>query len=267
MAESGARLVDVGTTNRTRLADYRARPRSQRRRRRAHPQGAPVELPDRGLHRRRGGRRRSPRSGRRVVVDIGSGLLDAACPWLTGGPPAVAARRAGGTQTLEAGAALVTFSRRQAARRPAGRRHRRARRPRRRVRCATRSPGRCAPAGSCSRRCRTIALAYLRRDGDAIPFWRMATTPVGDAPRPGRGDRRRQGRRHAGGRGRAARFPASRSRRSASRSTAITPPPCAPHDPSDHRPRCTTARRSATSAPSIRCTTPRSCAAASSRSR
>ena len=23
-----------------------------------------------------------------------------------------------------------------------------------------------------------IALAYLRRDGDAIPFWRMATTPV-----------------------------------------------------------------------------------------
>ena len=72
-------------------------------------QGPPVELPHRRVH--RGGRRgRLAGLGPPVVADIGSGLLDAACPWLAGGPPAWLAGEPAARQTLEAGAALVTFS-------------------------------------------------------------------------------------------------------------------------------------------------------------
>ena len=46
-----------------------------------------------------------------VVADLGSGLLDAACPWLAGGPPAVAGRTSRRpARRCAAGAALVTFS-------------------------------------------------------------------------------------------------------------------------------------------------------------
>jgi L-seryl-tRNA(Ser) seleniumtransferase len=88
MEQGGATLVDVGTTNRTRLSDYR-RAMDRRRCRRGHgAQGASVELP--------GGRVRGghtpvaiswPHLGVPVVADIGSGLLDATCPWLPGGAP------------------------------------------------------------------------------------------------------------------------------------------------------------------------------------
>ena len=44
------------------------------------------------------------------VVDLGSGLLDAACPWLADGPPAWLRDEPAVRQTLEAGAALVVFS-------------------------------------------------------------------------------------------------------------------------------------------------------------
>ena len=45
-----------------------------------------------------------------VVVDLGSGLLDARCPWLPGRPPAWLDGEPAAVQTLAAGAALVTFS-------------------------------------------------------------------------------------------------------------------------------------------------------------
>ena len=45
-----------------------------------------------------------------VVVDIGSGLLDAACPWLPDGPPAWLRDEPAVRQTLASGAALVVFS-------------------------------------------------------------------------------------------------------------------------------------------------------------
>ena len=45
-----------------------------------------------------------------VVSDIGSGLLDAACPWLSDGPPAWLNGEPAAKQTLAAGADLVTFS-------------------------------------------------------------------------------------------------------------------------------------------------------------
>ena len=68
MAESRCRLVEVGTTNRTRRADYE---RALHRRHRAPPQGPRVELPDGRLHRddadRRARRARSAGDGRRRI--------------------------------------------------------------------------------------------------------------------------------------------------------------------------------------------------------
>jgi L-seryl-tRNA(Ser) seleniumtransferase len=109
MEQSGARLVDVGTTNRTRLADYR---KALVRRNadvaailKVHPSNfriegfvettsvaelATLDVP--------------------VIADIGSGLVDANCPWLPGPPPGWLHGEPAARQTLEAGAALVTFS-------------------------------------------------------------------------------------------------------------------------------------------------------------
>lgn len=109
MEQSGARLVDVGTTNRTRLADYR---RALTRKNadvaailKVHPsnfrivgfvEGTTVadlvtlDVP--------------------VIADIGSGLIDANCPWLGGPPPAWLHGEPAARQSLEDGAALVTFS-------------------------------------------------------------------------------------------------------------------------------------------------------------
>ena len=109
MEQSGARLVDVGTTNRTRLADYSkaiGRPGVDAAIvLKVHPsnyridgfvEGTSVsELATLGLP---------------VVADIGSGLLDANVPWLTGPPPAWLAGEPAAVQTLADGAALVTFS-------------------------------------------------------------------------------------------------------------------------------------------------------------
>ena len=84
------------------------------RRRRADPQGPSVQLPRGGLRRGHIGRGLGGAGGRPggplVVADIGSGLLDAGCPWLPGGPPAWLVGEPAARQTLAAGAALVTFS-------------------------------------------------------------------------------------------------------------------------------------------------------------
>ena len=109
--QSGARLVEVGhhqphPPRRLRGAlDRRAADVALR------AEGAPVELPDRRASPRR---RRWPSCSRRsappVVVDIGSGLLDAACPWLPDGPPAWLAGEPAVRQTLARAPRLVTFS-------------------------------------------------------------------------------------------------------------------------------------------------------------
>jgi L-seryl-tRNA(Ser) seleniumtransferase len=176
MAQSGARLVEVGTTNRTRLADY----------------ARAVDSPDNEValvlqvH----------QSNYRIVgfteavdtaalasldvplvCDIGSGLLDAACPWLTNGPPEWLRGEPAAKQTLAAGAGLVVFSGDKLLGGPqagiiAGRADL--------VDACARHPLARAlrPGALVLGALQQLALAYLRRDGDAIPFWRMATLDV-----------------------------------------------------------------------------------------
>ena len=109
MEQSGARLVDVGTTNRTRLADYQraiVRPGTDVALvLKVHPSNYRVE----GFVEETSVRDLATLDVP-VVADIGSGLLDAAVPWLHGAPPAWLAGEPAALQTLADGAALVTFS-------------------------------------------------------------------------------------------------------------------------------------------------------------
>ena len=175
MAQSGCRLVEVGTTNRTRLADYRA----------ALDAGHDVALllkVHQSNYRMVGFTEDVQVAalaglGSPVVADIGSGLLDAATPWLSAGPPAWLAGEPAARQTLAAGAGLVTFSGDKLMGGPqagviAGRQDL--------VALCARHPLNRAlrPGGLVLAALQETVLAYLRRDGDAIPFWRMAALPV-----------------------------------------------------------------------------------------
>ena len=172
MAWSGARLVEVGTTNRTRRADYAAAVDDP-----ANDVAVVVQVHQSNF--RVVGFTEAPRTaeladlGPPVVADIGSGLLDSRCGWLEGGPPPWLDSEPAARQTLEAGAALVTFSGDKLLGGPqagiiagradlvdACRRHRLARALR---------PGSLVLAAL-----QDTALAYLRGDGNAIDFWRMA---------------------------------------------------------------------------------------------
>jgi L-seryl-tRNA(Ser) seleniumtransferase len=104
IANSGCRLVEVGTTNKTRLADYQ----------RALDDGAVVLKVHTSNYRVVGYTEDTPiRSlatlGAPVVVDLGSGLLDEDVPWLPA-RPAWLADEPGVRQALAAGADVVTFS-------------------------------------------------------------------------------------------------------------------------------------------------------------
>jgi L-seryl-tRNA(Ser) seleniumtransferase len=184
MAESGARLVEVGTTNRTRLADYAAVAGQASLLLKVHQSNYRVvgftESVDVAALASLG--QSGPLSGKQgppVVADLGSGLLDAACPWLPGGPPAWLAGEPAVRQTLAAGAALVIFSGDKLLGGPqagviAGRRDLV-------ERCARHPLARAVrPGGLVLEELQATALAYLRRDADAIPFWRMARIPAGD---------------------------------------------------------------------------------------
>ena len=109
MEQSGARLVDVGTTNRTRLDDYRratVRPGNDiALLMKIHPSNYRVEgfVEDTSV-------RELATLDVPVVADIGSGLLDANVPWLKGAPPAWLADEPAAVQALADGADLVTFS-------------------------------------------------------------------------------------------------------------------------------------------------------------
>ena len=178
MEQSGARLVDVGTTNRTRLADYR---------RAVERTGADVAIVLKvhpSNYRVDGFVEDTPVAqlatlGVPVVADLGSGLLDSTCPWLPGPhPPAWLAGEPAALQTLAAGAALVTFSGDKLLGGPqagiiAGRVDLVAR-------CGAHPLARALrPGGLVLSALQDVALAYLRRDVvTTVPFWRMAATPV-----------------------------------------------------------------------------------------
>jgi L-seryl-tRNA(Ser) seleniumtransferase len=109
-----------------------------------------------------------------VIVDIGSGLLDEGCPWLADGPPSWLRGEPAMRQTLDAGAALVCCSGDKLLGGPqagiiAGRRELV-------ERCARHPLARALrPGGLVLDALQATTLAYLRRDGDAIPFWRQAS--------------------------------------------------------------------------------------------
>jgi L-seryl-tRNA(Ser) seleniumtransferase len=175
LAGSGARLVEVGTTNRTRLSDYAA----------TLTQDPALLLKVHQSNYRVVGFTESASVtdlvtlGPPVVVDIGSGLLDERTPWLPGGPPAWVAGEPAARQTLEAGAVLVTFSGDKLLGGPqagviAGRADLVAA-------CARHPLARALrPGGLVLGALQETVLAYLRRDAEAIPFWRMATTEVSE---------------------------------------------------------------------------------------
>ena len=179
LAQSGAQLVEVGTTNRTRLSDYE-------RAVEAHDPAVILKVHS-SNYRITGFTEAVSVAALRslgipVVADIGSGLLDAACPWLHGGPPAWLATEPAAKQTLAEGAAAVTFSGDKLLGGPqAG------------ViagsselvdRCGEHPMARALrPGGLVLQALQETADAYLRRDGDRIPFWRMATMPVSDLRR------------------------------------------------------------------------------------
>ncbi len=175
MQQSGARLVDVGTTNRTRLADYQAALRNHDVALvlKVHPSNYRIDgfVEDTSVA-------ELATLGVPVVVDIGSGLLDAACPWLPGGPPAFLDGEPAAVQTLRDGASLVTFSGDKLLGGPqagiiAGKADL--------VAACTRHPLARAlrPGGLVLAALQELALCYLRREAATeVPFWRMVTTPV-----------------------------------------------------------------------------------------
>lgn len=171
MALSRATLVEVGTTNRTRLQDYRDMATDAALLVKVHPSnyritGFTSSVDVAAL----------AGIGPPVAVDVGSGLLDAACPWLPGGPPAWLSEEPGVRQALDDGAKLVTFSGDKLLGGPqagviAGSADLVAA-------CASHPLYRAVrPGGLVLRALQDVALAYLNRTAYRLPFWRLATVP------------------------------------------------------------------------------------------
>lgn len=173
MARSGARLVEVGTTNRTRIDDFRQAVDDP-----AHDVGVVLQVHQSNY--RIVGFTEAPTTSELgtlaapLVADIGSGLLDSRCPWLTDGPPGWLDGEPAARQTLAAGAGLVTFSGDKLMGGPqagiiAGNADLIAR-------CAAHPLARALrPGALVLAALQQTALTYLAEDGQAIPFWRMAT--------------------------------------------------------------------------------------------
>ena len=175
---SGARLVDVGTTNRTRADDYRraiTRPGADVALiLSVHPSNYRIE----GFTERPEVRELAA-LGVPVAVDIGSGLADADTPWLAGAPPAWLTDEPAARQTLEAGADLVTFSTDKLLGGPqagviAGRAELVAR-------CAQHPLMRALRPGSLViESLQSTVMALLNLRPEEVAFWSMASAPVAE---------------------------------------------------------------------------------------
>lgn len=174
MEQSGARLVDVGTTNRTRLSDYEraiVRPGSDVALvLKVHPSNYRVE----GFVEETSVAELATLDVP-VVADIGSGLIDATVPWIKGAPPAWLAGEPAAVQTIADGADLVTFSGDKLFGGPqagiiAGRRELV-------QRCAKHPLARALRCGGLVLAAlQDVALSYLRKTVcDDLAFWRMVS--------------------------------------------------------------------------------------------
>lgn len=172
-AACGARMVEVGTTNRTYRSDYVQ----------ALSEDPAVILQ---VHRSNFSMTGFTASaaideiaslGIPVVADIGSGLLDRTTPWLEQRPPTWLAGEPAARQMLEGGAAIVTFSGDKLLGGPqagiiVGQR-------RLVAECGQHPLARALRPGTLVLEAlETTLLAYLERSPLRIPFWRMATAPV-----------------------------------------------------------------------------------------
>ena len=178
---SGALLVEVGTTNRTRLRDYANAVSGG-----SVPVSAVLKV-HQSNYRMVGFTEETSLPelvsiGLPVIADIGSGLLDANMPWLankSGEVPSLPWLHGepGARQSIADGAELVIFS---ADKLLGG--------PQAGIivgsktyvdRCATHPLARALRPGSLViAALQETLLAYARNDARSIPFWRMATTPV-----------------------------------------------------------------------------------------
>ncbi|MBK6504006.1 L-seryl-tRNA(Sec) selenium transferase [Candidatus Neomicrothrix sp.] len=181
LAQSGATLVEVGTTNRTNVGDLVAALESNGGA--ADPPVAMVLKVHQSNYRIIGftesvsvaqAREAAPDEVV-VMADLGSGLLDARCQWLPGGPPSWLGDEPGVAQVLADGADLVAVSGDKLMGGPqagllVGRADlvdRCARNPlMRAVRCG----------GGTLRMLERTLTAYANRDLDGLPFWSLATT-------------------------------------------------------------------------------------------
>lgn len=111
MEASGARLVEVGTTNRTRIGDFTTAVQLHKCGSilKVHPSNYRIEgftespdLPELSAL--------AAKNGLPLIFDIGSGLLDAETPWLSGRTPEWLREEPAARQALEQGVDLVTFS-------------------------------------------------------------------------------------------------------------------------------------------------------------
>jgi L-seryl-tRNA(Ser) seleniumtransferase len=172
MAESGCRLIEVGTTNRTRREDYE---------RAVGPATALVLKVHASNYRMVGFVQSTPVEevttlGPPVMVDAGSGLLDETTPWLPRRPRWLRDEQ-GIRQAIQAGAALVTFSGDKLLGGPqAG------------VIVGRADLLETIAAHPLARAVRadkltlaalqTVAFSYLSGDATTIPLWGMATAPI-----------------------------------------------------------------------------------------
>ena len=180
MEQSGARLVDVGTTNRTRLRDYERAIDSRKNDiallLKVHPSNFSIEGFTEQTSISQLATLEVP-----VVADIGSGLLDNTAPWLQGyleDIPSWIAHEPAARQAIADGADLITFSGDKLLGGPqcgviAGRADLV-------TQCAAHPLMRALrPGGHTLLALQNVLLSYSARTVcTQIPFWSMATTPI-----------------------------------------------------------------------------------------